>query len=73
MLNPQYPLSENLTSSVLPLSVILNECDELVLPEPLIFNLAIVDVGAPIFNRLFVLSHAKLDEAANDPAGVELN
>ena len=40
---------------------------------PFTFNLPVGEFGAPIFSRTLELSHAKLDEAANDPAGVELN
>jgi hypothetical protein len=66
-------LSKNLKFSTFEELVIVSGDVELVAPLPFIFTLLFGELGAPIFSRTFESSHAKLAEAANEPAGVELN
>ena len=66
-------LSKNLKFSTFEELVIVSGEVEPVAPLPFIFNLLLGVGGAPILNRTLELSHAKFAEAANAPAGVELN
>ena len=67
-----FPLSSTLKIDAFPLFV-SSKFVVVSVPDPFMFSLPVGELGAPIFNRTFVLSHAKFAEAANEPAGVELN